>query len=137
MISPIKHKLVKKALLEGKSHAQAMLSAGYSPNTAYHNSTSDNKLLKTVQREIDNDIRKKITVESVLLDLKHAQDMAEKKQDIASYTKVCELLGKFLRMFNDAPLVNVNIVAIEERNTLSKYMPTINTDDKPSLVEGS
>jgi hypothetical protein len=98
-INPIRKRLFKKSLLKGESIKQSLLDAGYTAGTAHK--SSHNSVVKVCQAEIERDVKKQITVEYVLDELMRAKQMAEEKQDIASYTRVCELLGKYLAMFTE------------------------------------
>lgn len=100
-LNPIRKHLIKKSLLKGSSQAKAMLDAGLSKATAYHNSGKDNKLLNTVKAEIERDITKEITVKSVLESLKHIQELAIQKNDFSTAARCEELCGKWLAMFTD------------------------------------
>lgn len=100
-INLIRKALLKKSLLAGNTKKQAFLDAGYKKITAEHNITSDNRLLKAVETEICEDIKKQVTVESVLKSLKTIQRLAIKKGDFSSATRCEELCGKWLAMFTD------------------------------------
>ena len=95
-INPIRKLRVKKDLLKGIDAKHAMINAGYSPNTA-HKSTS-NAVVKVCQAEIEQDIKKQITVEFVLNKLKWESEHAK---NAADRIRATELMGKWQAMFTD------------------------------------
>ncbi len=125
---------------------KAALDAGYAPSSA-RNATQ----LQSVQqcrREIAASFRREtITVDYVLAELERAKNLAEKKEDIASYVRVCELLGKYLAMFTERQQVQTvsifqhitdlpPIFPVDNSTTTSTETPTENSiEDK--LVDNS
>ena len=113
-INPVRKALVKKSLLKGNSIRQALADGGYAPGTQRgNNNGTDNRLVKTCQQEIEQDIKKQITVESVLKGLCHIQDLATKHKDFSTAKGCEELKGKWLQMFGQlpeaSPIVNINL----------------------------
>lgn len=112
-INIIRKNKVKKALLEGKSGAKALLAGGFSEATARHHA-HENVVLKSVIEEIEEEFKaEKITVEYVLKELERGKELALQKGDIASFIRANELLGKYLAMFTDKTQ-NQTSLSIEE-----------------------
>lgn len=112
-INPVRKALLKKEMLKGKSQRQALKDAGYYPDG---NASKDNKLLNTIKAEIQEDIKKLITVDTVLAGLCKIQDLATANKDYSTATRCEELKGKWLSMFTDRQ----EIVPVEkEENSFS------------------
>jgi len=97
-INPVRKNIVKQSILEGKTFKQAILDAGYSPNTAKQVSSAMT-IVKYSLNEIAKEFDKaKITPEYVLAGLnKEASEAKNSADRIRAY----ELLGKYLAMFTD------------------------------------
>ena len=101
-LNPIRKALVKKSLLKGKPIREALKDGGYSE--AYqrgHNNGTTNPVVKSCQEEIERDIKKEITVETVLKQLTYIQSLAIQDKDFSTATRCEELKGKWLAMFTD------------------------------------
>lgn len=121
-VNIIKKNIVKQSILEGKSFKKSLLDAGYTVNTASHNVTKDNKLLKTVFEEIAQEFDKeKITVEYVLAGL---DKEAREAKNSADRIKAFELLGKFKAMFTDKSQVQTEDITPKEKSIIDKYIDT-------------
>ncbi len=97
-INPIRKALLKQNIIKNKGTKieQSMIDAGYAPATAHK--TTANKVVKVIQAEIVEDIKKTITIDYVLAKLKHFVDYAKNDADKIRAT---ELLGKWQAMFTD------------------------------------
>jgi transposase len=102
-INKLKKEKVKQALLQGKSIRQALRFAGYSEGTVHGNANSNtNRLVKACMEEIMTELKAKdVTVDVVIQRLNEDRELARKKGDISTMTRVDELLGKYLAMFTD------------------------------------
>ena len=100
-LNPIRKSLLKKSLLQGKSIRQSMKDAGYSERTAHGNCDRNEPLVKSCIEEIQDDIKKKITVEKVLKGLEQIREKAYQDKDYSTATRCEELQGKYLAMFTD------------------------------------
>ena len=100
-INPIRKALVKQSLIQGKSIRQSLKDAGYSERTAHGHADKDFPVVSACNAEIQADIKKQITVESVLKGLCHIQDLALREKDFSTATRCEELKGKWLDMFTD------------------------------------
>ena len=101
-INPIRKAKVKQSLLAGNSIRQALKDGGYAPGTQRgKNNGTTTPVVKVCQAEIQADIKKQITVESVLKGLCHIQDLALREKDFSTATRCEELKGKWLDMFTD------------------------------------
>ena len=108
-INPIRKALLKKNLLlhPERSIEKNMISAGYSPNTAQK--SGGNKVVKVSQAEILVDIKKQITVESVLKSIQNIKSLAIADKDFSTATRCDELCGRWLAMWRD----RLEIVPVE------------------------
>ena len=95
-VNPIRKELVKQNLLKGMDAKNAMIQAGYSPNTAVH--STENTVVKQSVAEIQGDIKDRITVEYILDKLEHE---AQTAPNAADRIRATELLGKWRAMFTD------------------------------------
>jgi hypothetical protein len=113
-ISKLRKTKLKAELLKGTDAKNALINSGYKKTTA-RNSTS-NKCVQVCQDEIIDDIKSKITVESVLKQLNDARELSIKDKQYSSAIRATELLGKFLAMFTDK---SVNETTVESKELLS------------------
>ena len=90
---------LKKELMKGLSYKRAMLNAGFAPSTAHNPHQA--KVVQQCKAEIEQDIKKRITVDSVLKGLEHIQKLATEAEDFSTATRCEELKGKWLAMFTD------------------------------------
>jgi len=139
-IDPIKKQRYKSARLKGKSKRESLRLAGYAKNTADHNITRDNKLLKTVSAEIKEEFKKEsITVEFVLKGIRESIDLALKTNDIKALQNAYKLLGDYLKMFGSKDtktIVNVNTeknISKQIQDAIDRYQEIRGI--KPYVVE--
>jgi len=99
ILTPQRKAVLKKSLLENRGAKQALLDAGFSPITA-NNSTSV-KAVKVCQAEIEQDIKKLITVETVLKSIQNIKSLAIAAEDFSTATRCDELCGRWLAMWRD------------------------------------
>lgn len=96
-IDPVKKEIYKQSRLEGKSKGRSLIDAGYKETTALH-CQNEIPLAKLGDQEIQEDIKKRITVEFVLnLLFKESQEAAKSSDRI----RATELLGKYLQLFKE------------------------------------
>ena len=87
-IDPIRKAKYKENRLKGMPNAPAMVGAGYSPKTAYHNIGPKNKLLKTVNEEIFQELKlADITPEWCISERHRIKSLAEKKEDFTNINR--------------------------------------------------
>src|SRR3990167_564711 len=112
-INPIRKALLKKNLLEypEKSIAENLISAGYAPKSAIGKSGAMT-VVKVCQKEIVADIKKQITVESVLKSIQNIKSLAIADKDFSTATRCDELCGRWLAMWRD----RLEIVPVEAVN---------------------
>lgn len=104
-VNQLRKMRLKNELLKGETNKQAMINAGYSPNTAQ--SVTNRAVMQKVLKVIEEDFKlSDITVEKVLKDIEYGKDKALTKADINTYMRGCELEGKYLAIFKDN--LNVN-----------------------------
>src|SRR3990167_10385689 len=107
-INPVRKALLKKGLLDPtKTIKQALLDAGYAQSTAENSSAVSS--VKVCQREIEKDIKKLITVDSVLKSIQHIKSLAIADRDFSTATRCDELCGRWLAMWRD----RLEIVPVE------------------------
>ena len=100
---------MKQARLKGKSGKEVLIYAGLSKKTASHE-VGRNATLKYVDAEIVNELKQAdVTVQLVISRLNEDRELAKKKWDIATMTRVDELLGKYIAMFKDILKAEVDI----------------------------
>ena len=118
-INPIRKALLKKNLLEHpeRSIEKNMIMAGYAPNTAVK--SGGNKVVKVSQAEILEDIKKQITVESVLKSLEKIKALAIVDKDYSTATRCDELCGRWLAMWRDR-LEIVPVEAVDGQFSVSR-----------------
>lgn len=98
-INAIRKAKVKEAMLQGKPYTQALRDGGYTEGSAHKSSVMP--VVKVCEREILEEFKSKVTVDYVLSNLFEDRKLAKAKDDIATATRVDELLGKYLAMFKD------------------------------------
>ena len=99
-LNPVRKALLKQNLLNPKkSIRQALKDSGYTDSTAHKSSV--NASVKVCMQEIQDDIKKKITVEKVLKGLEQIREKAYQDKDYSTATRCEELQGKYLAMFTD------------------------------------
>jgi hypothetical protein len=107
-VNKLKFLKVKNGILEGKSYKQAMLDAGYKLNTAHH--SSQESVVKCCLKEIERELKvEQITPQFVIQRLHEDRIMALAKGDMATATRVDELLGKYIALFTDKQQSSVSI----------------------------
>ncbi|KKU25283.1 MAG: hypothetical protein UX38_C0032G0009 [Microgenomates group bacterium GW2011_GWC1_46_16] len=107
-INPIRKALLKKGLLDPKKTIkQALLDAGYAQSTAENSSTVSS--VRICQAEIERDIKKQITVESVLKSIQNIKSLAIADKDFSTAVRCDELCGRWLAMWRD----RLEIVPVE------------------------
>ena len=131
-INPIRQSLLRKSLLQGKSIRQSMKDAGYSASTAHSNCGKDEPLVKACMKEIQRDIKKKITVEYVLGQIERIKRLAVSKEDFSTALASVVALGKWLAMFTEKtePSTVENITmqfSIDRLQLIQIQSPTIPT----------
>lgn len=132
-IDNIKRYKVKQSLLNGNTAKQALIEAGYSLNTATH-STSES-VIKVSQAEIIQELKQsEVTVEVVLQRLNEDRNLAQAKGDIATMTRVDELLGRYLAMFTDKQQIKGEIITEQEQGILQKYISSNRIQDLTKLT---
>lgn len=109
-INPIKKAKVKKALMEGKSARQALREANYS-NAAISHSTLNAVVKRSMEEILAEYSAKNVTVDSVLKELEELRILAKDKGDYSTAVRVAELKGKWLAMFKEH-----NINEVEEKS---------------------
>ena len=115
-----KVKLLKKELLKGNSIKDSMLNIGYKETTA--NRGTANTIYQEAFNQIQSEIRKEdVTVERVLTNLYEDRELARKKKDISTMTRVDELLGKFLSMYTER-IESKAVITNEQEDTLNKLL---------------
>jgi len=109
-INPVRKALLKKALLKypEKSIAENLISAGYAPKSAIGKSGAM-KVVQVCRAEIEQDIKKQITVESVLKSIQNIKGLAIADKDFSTATRCDELCGRWLAMWRD----RLEIVPVE------------------------
>src|SRR3990167_6242565 len=107
-VNPVRVALLKKNLLAGQSQTKAMLNAGFAKSTSLAR-LADNKSLKIAKAEIEKDIKKQITVESVLKSIQKIKSLAIADKDYSTATRCDELCGRWLAMWRD----RLEIVPVE------------------------
>jgi len=115
----------KQSRLSGKSKARSLLDAGYRESTAYHDA-KNNALVKTCEQELMEEVKaNEITVEWVIEGL--TKELLAPDAKAADRIRVRELLGKYLKMFQDAQpqALGTNIIAI-----ISELK-----NDKPKVID--
>ena len=117
-VSALKKAFLKKELLNPENTPKsAVLKAGFSKWTA-HNATS-HKIVKSCQAEILADIKKQITVESVLKSLEKIKALAIVDKDYSTATRCDELCGRWLAMWRDR-LEIVPVEAVDGQFSVSR-----------------
>ncbi len=117
-INSIRKLKVKQSILKGNSYNQALRDGGYTEGSAHKSSVMP--VVKVCQQEILAEFREKVTVEYVLNNLYEDRILAKKKGDIATATRVDELLGKYLAMFTDKT-ENKTTLTDERKIELSEF----------------
>ncbi len=124
----------KNARRQNKSIEASLLEAGYTLKTARHRNGICKLAIIGEQQLAEEFDKSKVTVESVLKNLYEDRRLAEAKHDIATMTRVDELIGKYLAMFTDKQQIHSEVINKTEKDILNKYisgnrMPTelINT----------
>ncbi len=80
-----------------------------------HNSTI-NKYVKVCLEELKEELKEKdVNVELIIRNLNQDRNLAQAKGDIATMTRVDELLGKYLAMFKDVSRSKVDMDISDER----------------------
>ena len=119
-INPIKKDLVKRSIMQGKSFRQSALDAGYAPSSA--NNATNLASVKQCIAEIDKSFKlANITPELVLSRLDHDYQTALDKGDLATATRINELLGKYLALFTDKQQINQHITSQEDKDILDRH----------------
>jgi hypothetical protein len=120
-INPIKKLKVYKALKQGKSARQSLKEAGYSQATISH--STKNKVVKDSNEKIMQEVlAKDVTIDLVIKQLYEDRDLAKAKGDMATMTRVDELLGKFLAMFTDKKQIDANVINSEDQSIIDKFI---------------
>jgi len=119
-VNPLNTIKVANKLKEGKSYQKALILSNYSKNTAKVGIR--NKVIQEALLQITTEFKaSEITPVMVLERLNYDRDLAEKKGDIATMTRVDELLGKYLAMFTDKQEFKGHIdYTPEEKEELSR-----------------
>ena len=113
-INPIKQSRVTKALKEGKSARQALREGGYKENSIHH--STDMGVVKRGMDIIMTELKEQdVNIELVIHNLNQDRNLAQAKGDIATMTRVDELLGKYLAMFKDVSRSKVDMDISDER----------------------
>ena len=119
-INPIKKDLVKRSIMQGKSFRQSALDAGYAPSSA--NNATNLASVKQCIAEIDKSFKASdITPELVLSRLDHDYQTAKDKGDLATATRINELLGKYLALFTDKQQIDQHITSQEDKDILARH----------------
>ncbi len=109
IVNPIVKQRIKKSLMEGKTDKQAALDGGLTPSSAW--AAGQKKIVIECKREIEEDVKKIVTVEFVLKSLLRE---ARKARNSADRTRATELLGKYLAMFTDKNISSIQLELTEE-----------------------
>ena len=131
-INPIQKALLKKNLLEHpeRSIEKNMIAAGYKATTA--SKSGGNKCVKVSQAEILEDIKKQITVESVLKSLEKIKSLAIAAEDFSTATRCDELCGRWLAMWRDrlelVPIESVDAQFSVGRLARMRSIPVVGVD---------
>lgn len=97
-IDKLKKIKYKASRLQGKSIAGSLRDAGYSEGRA--RISSGNTIVKVSEQELMNEVKaNKVTVEWVIEGL--TNELVAKDAKASDRIRVRELLGKYLKMFND------------------------------------
>ena len=113
-IDPVRLELYKQARIKGASKEESMIKAGLSPNTAKAQNKST-KLDKVGDAEILQELKETdVTVELIIKRLDEDRNLAIKKKDYSTATRVDELLGKYKAMFTDKTEVSGHITHSKE-----------------------
>jgi len=130
-INPIKQRIVDKAIMQGKSAREALRLAKYAPSTI-DQSTVVKSVKIGIKKALTQFDKSKITVDYVLSEFEKAKQLCikGKKKDMSSYIRANELLGKWLKMFNDN-ITNIQVNVSENQFNLKdrlKKLKNANTD---------
>lgn len=106
-LDKLKKEIYKQERLKGNSIAKSMISAGCKETTAYHDSTNSS-LVKTCEKELMEQVKaSEVSVEWVIEGL--TSELLAKDCRASDRIRVRELIGKYLNMFKDNNLQQVNI----------------------------
>ena len=120
-IDPIKQQIVETALKQGDSARKALTKAHYSEGHIMR--STKNKIVKDSRENIMKELRAAdITPELLINRLNEDRELARRKGDISTMTRVDELLGKFITMFSDRQVLDANVMTNEEQSTIDKYI---------------
>jgi hypothetical protein len=117
-VNPIRKAILKENLSKGKSISTSMKLAGYSNVTSITHNSRNHPAVQSCYSEIFS--TKKLTPDYVLGNLDKI--LRETDASPADRTRVCELLGKYLRLWQDQSAVSVHIHT-EDAALLSRYAP--------------
>ncbi len=100
-VNPIRKRIVKRELKKGNNAKASMIKAGYSVNTAIKSTA--NKVVQVSQREIikEFDIAE-ITPANIIQRIDEVVQMSIKSKDMSNALRGMEIIGKWLRMFQDS-----------------------------------
>ena len=111
---------VARELKKGKSKQKALLANDYSESYARQGERAvvvQEALCKIMTELKASDI----TPEMVINRLNYDRDLAEKKGDIATMTRVDELLGKYLAMFTDKQEIQTKDMTKDAFELIRRY----------------
>ena len=121
-LNPVRKAILKKELLNPKNSIRdALLKAGYAPSTAARSGGVQS--VKISKMEIQEDIKKLITVDKVLKGLEEIRTAAYKDKDYSTATRCEELQGRYLAMFTDRR--EEIVLNAEEKDTLRPRLAEI------------
>lgn len=115
-INPIKKQAFKNRVKQEptKPITEHMREMGETPSMI-HNSTN-NKYVKVCLEELRQELKEQdVNIELVIHNLNVDRNLAQAKGDIATMTRVDELLGKYLAMFKDVSRNKVDMDISDDR----------------------
>ena len=133
-INKIRYEKAKQNRIKGQSGVEALLNAGFSEATAKHHSKT---VLESVDKEILEELKlSDITPIMVLKRLDEDRQHAFEKGDISTMTRVDELLGKYLALFVERRIDDVNVISQEDVKILNHYCINITPKPKALTADG-
>lgn len=131
-IDKIKKHKYKQARLQGKTIEQSLKDAGYSDKTARHKNSSLSVARVGDKEILDKMLAKDITVDWIVDQL--IQELSAPDAKASDRVRVKELLGKYIKMFQD----NVNIAVISQAQRLEAELASPNVIDvTPCATQGN
>lgn len=133
-VDKLKKERYKQARLNNKSIKQSLIDAGYTERTAHQSST--NSIVKQCENELLNSIKAKdITIEWVVNQL--TKELVAPDAKASDRIRVSELLGKYIKMFNDSNPLQVIVFTDDITKDLPKLKIDSNIDTKQEAIDVS